>query len=1481
MSPRPGGETAKFGDRFEGRWTVSWMLEVLYDRANSIMVETIDDLHDTAEFEVRVAERNVRHQVKRQLGQDANWTMKRLKDNDILQAVKQNVDAGHEFCFVSTIPAVQLEQLTDLAGRADDQHAFAAMLAQKAQRVTDFRDGLVTQWKVPPRKVFEILRNVRTEKPSEDQLRRSNAALAEVLVDGPGAATAATLAEIAAENLGRTLSAAVIWQELEKRGLRQLALQDLDLTAVRAAQATERWRRSVTREHLDPAIQRAETSGLIDGLRTPDRLVLVTGGAGSGKSGIAEQVLGGVASDGWAALGFRLDRRQLATTSRQLGEQLDLPASPVITLAKVAQGADALLVIDQLDAVSVASGRLSDLYEVIDELLREARQFPNVRVLLACRSFDVQSDPRLRKLAARDDVKQVEVAALSASEVDDAVAQMGINASRLTAQQRSLLSSPFSLVLLRAIADGHSSLEFSSMVDLLNEYWDRKRRDCMQTFAAVRFEAVVDALVAAMSSARRLDAPVNTLDVPGLRGDADVMASEHVLVIEDGRAAFFHESLFDYAFARLWTSREESLVEFLVGTEQGLFRRAQVRQVLAYLRQIDRERYLRELQELLSEGRIRFHLKHSVLALLRATPDPLLDEWTVLHRILASEPEWAGQLALMLRTTVWFDVVDGEGKIESWLDEPSQAPRALELMLGAVKDRPGRIGAILVARRTNPEFPVWFRWLARWAPFGADRGLFELLLDTVRADIWREHEHELWLYSHGLAESRADWSIELLHCWLTDRPGSEVIQPDDGLVDLNNSDHGLISMTTEAARKAPAAFCDTLLPWMLRAMAMTQDPGDVLPITDRHFAHRMHGAYVHDLADGLLAGATQALQALARDHDEALERQLGRLASDPHDGAQFLLYKTLTAADDELSDRAGEILPEGEHRFRCGYGLGDTSTTREMIQARAPGMSDAVLARLEGAILAYEPESERRAEARRWRGSARLALLDALPQDRLTERGQRVLGELQRKLGTDIPPPFGIVADVVHSPIDLESCKRMSDEQWIGAIYRYRSDDAPAGHWGFTGGGYQLSQHLEELTKEDPIRFARLGLQLTTADNDHYLSAILRGIGNAEVIDEPEPVIDLILHAGQMHKLDVDRWLSWPLRRLPPASIPAEVVDLLIDRARCSPDPSPERDGDGTGEIGDLEMLGVNSVRGTAALALGDLVIRDGGEGEHSALITDALPVLVDDPSAGVRTSVAHILRALLPTRPAVLDLLPTLLQADERMLATRPVENLLAAVVLNDFERVRDVIGRMLVSERMEVRQAGGRLLAWAAVITPDSALLEMAYAHRDETVRKGAAEVLSGHVRAAADRQATIAALIALLRDPSAAVHDAAAHFVVALREENLGAWRELVLALIESPAFDEAIPQLAITLEGARGENGDIIVAAARRFDELHGAEIANIATGAAGDAKQIGDLVLRAERQGLSPKQSAEALDVIDALLLHGAYGFADAVSMAER
>ncbi len=61
------------------------------------------------------------------------------------------------------------------------------------------------------------------------------------------------------------------------------------------------------------------------------------------------------------------------------------------------------------------------------------------------------------------------------------------------------------------------------------------------------------------------------------------MVSEGVVSIHGTSVGFFHESFFDYAFARTFLGADKDLVDWLVQDEQPLFRRSQVRQVLAFL----------------------------------------------------------------------------------------------------------------------------------------------------------------------------------------------------------------------------------------------------------------------------------------------------------------------------------------------------------------------------------------------------------------------------------------------------------------------------------------------------------------------------------------------------------------------------------------------------------------------------------------------------------------------------------------------------------------------------------------------------------------------------------------------------------------------------------------------------------------------------------------------------------------------------------
>lgn len=117
-----------------------------------------------------------------------------------------------------------------------------------------------------------------------------------------------------------------------------------------------------------------------------------------GKSGAVLQVVEGLRERGVPFLAFRVDRLKPTTLPEGVGEQIGLPGSPASVLAAIAQERECVLVIDQLDAVSLASGRNPELFEVVRDVIRQADIQPGTRVLLACRRIDLDNDHRLQSL---------------------------------------------------------------------------------------------------------------------------------------------------------------------------------------------------------------------------------------------------------------------------------------------------------------------------------------------------------------------------------------------------------------------------------------------------------------------------------------------------------------------------------------------------------------------------------------------------------------------------------------------------------------------------------------------------------------------------------------------------------------------------------------------------------------------------------------------------------------------------------------------------------------------------------------------------------------------------------------------------------------------------------------------------------------------------------------------------------------------------
>ncbi|WP_411112270.1 tetratricopeptide repeat protein [Streptomyces sp. c-19] len=222
MAPRPGGETDKFGNRYEGAWTIRHALYVLLGQGDSLTLEPNGALGEGSEFAYRHNGRTEVHQVKRQNRNANGWNVAALDTKGIWRHLRTHAEAGHDFHFVSMVPARPLQELCDRARRSDDFSSFV-------------RDWLTDELRAPfdelaapriygaPDTAWHMLRALWVEWPDERDVVAVNAALAEqALAGAPGRLAALALGDLLLNSLGTRLDAAAFADRLPQYGLKRV-----------------------------------------------------------------------------------------------------------------------------------------------------------------------------------------------------------------------------------------------------------------------------------------------------------------------------------------------------------------------------------------------------------------------------------------------------------------------------------------------------------------------------------------------------------------------------------------------------------------------------------------------------------------------------------------------------------------------------------------------------------------------------------------------------------------------------------------------------------------------------------------------------------------------------------------------------------------------------------------------------------------------------------------------------------------------------------------------------------------------------------------------------------------------------------------------------------------------------------------------------------------------------------------------------------
>jgi hypothetical protein len=1493
--PLTGGPSDKAGNSFERRWTVLMLADLLLGHGQSLRIEVPGEQGEGAEFRLLADGVPEWHQAKRQRS-GGPWTIANMATEGILEPWWPKIQAGGRCVFVSGTSADELRELVERASDADSWDEFVAefLTGEQSKRFQRLRRA----WGDPlEQDVFQALHQVVVRSIDEPQLAGRVEDRLRALVTGPPATAAAVLAQLVDDSVHRVLTSADVWARLGENGITPRSLSEDEVVVRRLSEGVESYRNRLRPLYIDGReLPRVEADRAFSHL-VEERRVLLAGSAGHGKSVVAAQVVERAQREGWPILALAADRLPAVDTINQLGVALGLPDSPATVLAGVAAGGDALLVLDQLDAVSAVSGRQPERLGLVTDLLTQAASYPRVRVLLVCRQFDLDNDRELRAVAGAPDSVAVPVGVLDESVVRQVLEETGLSPNVPSAVMRLLVVPLHLAIFVELVHTGAGDLAGArTLTDLYNRYWAAKRQACRATRAGQDdWLAVVERLANRMSDRQELAVPEAFLD--DLDQQVKAMASNGVLMVDQARIVFFHETFFDYCYARLFIHNGASLQELLTSTEQDLFRRAQVRQLLVYERATDSQRYCQDIGWLLSAGEVRLHLKALVVALLETVSDPTREEWAILQP-LADDMESPLQQRCwqaLRGNPAWFPVLQAADQWRPWLDSADakvvdRAVWALSGMAGVYPEETAELVGSLQRDSAWPARVRAFLWLAsvhaEHVPSGVlQEAISEGLYDTVQ-------HNDLWSVMHRLTSTEPARAVDLLGLLLTRAMSQSQLAGEEnpfkiaGPLALHRDSHARDAVLA-AARGASAEFVERLLPLLLEVMRRNARPGwgagDVL--RDGVWGLRIIGSH-HDLDGDLFDGMVEALRQLAAsDPDEAVIA-FTALKSSPYESAWFLLARAFLGNPLRFADDAVAWLVSTPGALHLGYQGATHWVSRELIAAISPICGDDQFDQLVEALIHYTPPNERGYEVRMYRGTGELCLLNAVEPARRSARVERRLAELRRKLGRDdLPPPRGMEFGAVPPPIPQERAQRMTNRQWLRAIARHPTSGLrhrPDG--GLVGDASTQAQVLEEVTKDEPARFARLLLRFPDDTAGPYVEAVLRGLAGARL--DPQLLLAVCRHAQQIGASDADRWIVRLIESEAAASLPAELISMVTQIAISDPDPMGDEwqaSQPGTTPLyaGDIDMAGLNSTRGAAALALGTLVFEDQN---RLAAARDPLDRLAADPSLQVRAMVAAALPSLLSVdvQLAVELFRSTLVETPDELLRSGYVERFLYfAIRGGHYARVADILSHMINSTTDEVRQAGARQLTVASFAMPELDVLVDAALNGDNATRGGVIAVFADNVSNPSRHERTLTVLKRGFGDPSHQVRSSAARAFYKLDKQPLDDHTALLEVFANSDSLRDNAGVVLHMLDEVRQPLPPVVLDICERFVQAHGADIGDITTAAAGEAMSIVHLVLRLHAQHSDPNIRRRCLDLIDRLVAMRAHGIDQDLASIER
>lgn len=1493
--PLRGGASDKIGNRYEDYWTIRTMIRVLneHDKADYIYLENPGPDGDGVEFFIGCNGEKEFHQVKRQIS-EGSWTSKSLR-NVLIKFWEKLRDEKVTCKFISTTSS-SLQNLTENARSSSSYIQFKNYFLSSNALESAFND-LCEIWDNPnPEDVYDAIKRIWFVPQDEMELRRFVTDYLEGHIAGNPNTVRSVLFEYIFGNVHKKINTQKIWNHLKKLNYHFYAWYKDSTVIGRIDNINESYERQ-HRSFVSYMIPNDSSNDIINKIQE-NKDIIITGPAGIGKSTVILQTIDYLKNKNIPFITLDVDNLEFASSAMELGEKLRLPNSPVNILENIAQGEHCILILDQLDNLSLVPATRPQFFYCIYEMIEKAKLVPNISLILACRQFDIDNDARLSDLIKKFEIDKIEIGNLSTEQVKDYIINLGLNFTDF-GQNLNIWLVPLHLRLLSEIvrSSDYTNFSFDSYLDLYKAYWKTKKKDIkIKIGDSGNWNNVIDILCEYMSNNQVLYVNEELLD--DYSEYAEAMASEGVLILDSNRYSFFHRSFFDYAFARRFTVNNKDIMEFITEDEQHLSRRSQVRQILLYKRALNFDDYLKDIKSLLNSPKIRFHIKKIIFEILSEFNDPKKEEWDEIWPFISDKESNLHDLAwgTIYGSLDWFKLLDSNGIFKDMIENHDYLMDKFMWIFFGILKKTDRVAEFIEPYvDKSPEWNQKIISTVIWADLSKekyfklvlrliDKGIFEKVYKD--RDYWEDIQHRM---INKLDNNYPERSIEIISSYLKRKiklalDSGEKNPFSDDLIPIGAFDNTAFE---NLARQSSKEFVDKILPKMLFLMDINSYKEAEKPFKDRIWGSRSYMGERFGADDIILHSMEIALSKLTYADYTSFEQWENVLINSDFETSHYLLVRAYALNASKLSRKAVNYLYNNPSSLEIGSFNSRAGATMLLIKHISPHCTYFDFKKLEQILLNYftyksviykwvctfYPDKCEKFYFYEYRqADVQLNLIKSIPVSLHSTKIRSRIRELSEMYRVSYNEPTTKMEVItVTSPINENDARQFNNEEWLNAISTYNKRREM-----LEGGPYELSGVLEKLVKDDPDRFTKLVLKFPDDTNIHYFNAVLRGITDSDA--DLNSVINVCKRCHELSNKPCGLWITQPIVNYAKDKLPDEILKIISWYAINDPDPSEELwdSNNSRGMVyygGNIHDAGLNSVRGMVAESIGKMIYY------NKDIIPYFIPTLnkmVNDSSIAVRSRVAKtLIMVLTHDKPLALELFKKLINTDDVLLKTPYVAQFVYYNLKNNFEQISEIINRMLISKDPDVNEIGAIATSYASLLFQDK-LPQLDFClYTSEMHRLGVAKAFVEYLPYNSSPSLVITILSTLFKDPSEKVRNAAYRSFLKLNNGNIYDYIDLIRSFIYNNHSTD-FKDLAYTLKDIINLP-DITLEICEQFFKIVMLEASDIRTQNSRVAGIFAELILRIYGQTEDKEINKRCLDLIDYMLEINVLGIEDEIS----